>query len=82
MYFQLTKDVTELEVFLSKATRQRVKDVITIAVAKLNTQISTLKEDSPAVPAFKPVSKSTHYVKQIDNYGNVYYNSNSPQCSI
>ena len=59
-----------MDEFLSKSTRQRVKDTLTIAMAKLSTEMCLLKGSVSAEPVSKPIVKSnTQYTKVIDKYG-------------
>jgi hypothetical protein len=75
---QLRLDVAELNRFLSTAVRQKVKDVLSVEICKLETEITTLKElcekdSSPETPVNSvTTSKPKCYEVKLNNYGKKY----------
>lgn len=72
---QLRLDIAELNQFLSTAVRQKVKDVLSVEIRKLETEITTLKELSEKNSVLEtpvnsvPTSKSKCYEVKLNNYG-------------
>ena len=75
--------MAELEELLQHATRQKVKDILTLEMRKLQTDI-TLKQgkldkaatpsDTPSEPPAKNVPSATRrYTKEITTYGKILF---------
>lgn len=79
---QLRLDVAELNQLLSTAERQKVKDILSVEIRKLETEITNLKDlsDKESVTETSvtsvPSSKPKCYEVKLNNYGkDMVYNS-------
>lgn len=72
---QLRLDVAELNQLLSTAERQKVKDILSVEIRKLETEITNLKELSDKDSVNKTFvtsvssSKPKCYEAKLNNYG-------------
>lgn len=74
--FQLKSDVEELSKLLSQSTRQRSKDLLSIEIRKVQTEISRLQEESGRSATVKPSPVSSQqkcYEVKLSNYGKLAY---------
>ena len=75
--------MAELEEFLQHATRQKVRDILTLEIRKLQTDITLMQEklnkaatpsDTPTEPPAKNVPSATRrYTKEITTYGKILF---------
>ncbi|KAJ9600900.1 hypothetical protein L9F63_000943 [Diploptera punctata] len=70
---ELRNDIAELNKFLDSAERQKVRDILSIEIRKLETELITLKEVTEKntvsnVTGAVPVSKPKCYEVKLNNY--------------
>jgi hypothetical protein len=72
LWFQLKRDVAELQSLEAQATRHRVKDVLSLEARKLSSEIIKLQEQlntaskTPTPTTAAPVKR---YQVKLNNYG-------------
>lgn len=68
-------DIAELELLATQATRQRVKDVLTLEGRRLITEVIKLEEaqkvaeTASGTQQVQPVKSKSHYQVKLNNYG-------------
>lgn len=71
----MKKDIAELESLEKQATRQKVKDILSIEVRKLVSEVVKIEEQlkqQPAVSTNNPIqSTNKHYEIKLNNYGKI-----------
>lgn len=83
--FQVKKDIAELELLQSQATRQKVKDILSIEIRKLVSQVVHLEEaakiDKPADKTV-PDNPDRCYEVKLNNYGKTFNYLDSIYCVL
>jgi hypothetical protein len=72
LWFQLKKDVTELQSLEAQATRHRVKDVLSLEARKLSSEIIKLQEQlntASKTPTPNTAAPVKRYQVKLNNYG-------------
>lgn len=67
-------DIAELETLAAQATRQRVKDILSLEARRLVTEVVKLVDavktnDIPSATCVKPAATTRHYQVKLNNYG-------------
>ncbi|RZC34154.1 CS, SGS, and/or Siah-Interact N domain containing protein [Asbolus verrucosus] len=66
----LKKDLSELQALESQAARRKVKDILSLEIRKLSSEITKLQDQLNTQPAAAPVASAAHkrYQVKLSNY--------------